>query len=95
VNFAGTINGSVENGEFSGTYTLANINPWDQGTDRHVAQTMTKAGYNYTISDLDIPATGSRRKISGSFNGLDNLTLRKSTQVKKIKISKALLDKLK
>lgn len=97
VNFGGAINGSLEDAEYTGNYTLANINAWDQetGTDPYIAQTMTKAGYNYTISALDVPETGSRKKISGNLNGLDKLTLRNPTGAKKIKISKALLDKLK
>jgi hypothetical protein len=96
VNFAGSINGAFEDAEFTGNYKLVNLNPWDQetGTDPHITQTMTKAGYNYTVSALDVPETGSRKRISGSFNGLDKLKLRNSTGVKKIKISKALLDKL-
>ncbi len=47
-----------------GTYTLANINPWDDatiGTDPSLAMTFKKVGADYnTFSEITIPVSGSR-----------------------------------
>jgi hypothetical protein len=57
---------STEEGKslvFEGTYTLANINKWDDevvGTDLQQIQDASKTGVKYSVSDLVIPTTGSR-----------------------------------
>jgi hypothetical protein len=57
----GTLNNDSIVGRFSGTYTLANINKWDQTDTYHIAQTFRKTGNNFhDFSPLDIPASGSR-----------------------------------
>lgn len=50
--------------DFDGSYTLANINEWDQasGTDPQIEQTFVLAGGEFTtISPITTPASGSRR----------------------------------
>ncbi|HEX5171273.1 MAG TPA: Calx-beta domain-containing protein [Cyclobacteriaceae bacterium] len=99
VNLGGTVNGSASDLQFDGTYALANINPWDQdtGTLPHVAQTVTKSGTDYTnLTDIDVPATGSRGRIFGNMDGINKLTFRNtSAGVKKILVPKSFLQRFK
>jgi hypothetical protein len=78
---------SQEDGQslvFDGTYTLANINEWNNevtGTDPQQIQDVSKTGVKYSVSDLVIPTAGSR---SGAI-----------TPVKPLKISSRLINKIK
>ncbi|GIV37077.1 MAG: hypothetical protein KatS3mg032_1456 [Cyclobacteriaceae bacterium] len=59
----GTINNDSIVARFNGTYTLANLNRWDQTSSFHVAQTFVKSGNNFhSFSPLDVPPSGSRMK---------------------------------
>ncbi len=57
----GTINNDSIVARFNGTYTLANLNRWDQTGTYHIAQTFVKTGNNFhSFSPLDLPGNGSR-----------------------------------
>jgi hypothetical protein len=67
VNFGGNLNGSPANLPFTATYTLANINKYDNPDDPNykgapkIVQSMVKNGFSYTgLAQIAVPAEGSR-----------------------------------
>lgn len=64
INLGGTLNTNDQLLSFTGNYTLANINKYDEegAPDPLVVQTMDKSGFNYTnVTDIGELATGSRK----------------------------------
>lgn len=65
VNFGGNLNGSPANLPFAATYSLVNINKYDEpdGVAPIIVQTMVKNGFNYTgLAQISVPNEGSRLK---------------------------------
>lgn len=57
----GTINNDSIVARFNGTYTLANLNRWDQTSTYHILQTFEKTGNDFhSFSSFNIPGSGSR-----------------------------------
>ena len=85
--------------QFTGNYSLLNINPWDQetGTDVQRVQTAEKLGLNYTISSLVEPDEGSRQKLLfGNFGDVDRATLKGAgVNARKISLPPGFLEKFK
>jgi hypothetical protein len=76
--FGGTIASELL---FTGHYTLDNINTWNDANDPNykgalkVVQTMTKTGFNYTLTDIEEVSGSSRQRTNSAssvkFNPLD------------------------
>jgi hypothetical protein len=61
--YKGSINNTTNKTSFNGVYTLANINPWDETEEFHLAQVFRKTGPNFSdFTPIDVPASGSRYK---------------------------------
>ena len=87
--FAEFINGDFEPEAqmniFSGSYTLANINPWyTSEVDPLLSQTFKKTGSVYSdFSEITIPASGSRTSVT---NKLSTLRISKQNKVQSEKL---------
>lgn len=97
INFGGSINGGAfgEGVQFTGNYSLLNINPWETATDvQRIVQTAEKLALNYTISSLVEPDEGSRQKLLfGNFGDVDRTSLKGSAR--KISLPPGFLEKFK
>ena len=67
VDFGGSLNGTASELNYSASYTLDNLNPYDSTDspnykgDPVIVQTMEKSGFNYVnISQITVPDMGSR-----------------------------------
>ena len=82
---------------FSETYTLDNINEWDNedtGEDPQIIQTMVKNQLNYTnVSGIAKPATGSRiRHLKGTFES-ERSQIRKNLETQKFTVPRMLSER--
>jgi hypothetical protein len=77
VNFGGTLNGGAPEMNFTGNYTLANLNVYDMDTDANykgdpaIIQTMVKSGFNYTNLTAITPASGTSRVNTHNIKSFD------------------------
>ena len=70
--FGGNIGGTSNRTSYTATYTLANINAWDETEDFHVVQYFEKSGSNFiNFTPITVPSSGSRSKdIQAAFKEL-------------------------
>lgn len=71
INFGGKINNGAPDADFTGNYTLSNINTYDADLETEeghanykgepvIVQSIVKTGLNYTTTEIAAPASGSR-----------------------------------